>query len=132
MTSRTGNKGFTLIEVMAAAAMLSLAVVLIYESFFISLDSFNYYAHYLGVVSWVDEKVWEAQDELRRAGPNAKIQAGTDFTRGNKRYDWDLSYNLVNDAAKLYRIDCVLSWREGKVRAFIRRSAYAVYEERSG
>ena len=62
------KKGFTLIEVMVTTAVLSLSMVLIYQAFFISLDSFNYCADYLDVVSWADEKLWQAQDSVTHNG----------------------------------------------------------------
>ena len=66
MILTTGNKrnsrsGFTLIEVMVAVAVLSFGLVMVYQAFFVVLDSFNYSADYLEIAGWMDEKIWQAQ-----------------------------------------------------------------------
>jgi len=130
MISRTGsNKGFTLIEVMMATAVLALGTVLIHEAFFISLDAFGYYFHYLNVAPWADEKIWDAQDELSRLGPQAKIEKEGEFVDRNKNFRWNLSYEPLEETHSLYRIDLVLSWREGRRKADLSRSACAIYEK---
>lgn len=136
MTSRIGNKGFTLIEVMVATAVLSLGAVLISESFFISLDSFDYYANYLTLASWADEKLWGAQDQLSRFGNAAQIQPGGRIVNRNKDIGWSLSSSVVDEAKglpsglSLYRINLDLSWQEGHRKARLSRSAYALYEKK--
>lgn len=129
MMLRTGNKGFTLIEIMVTVAILSLGMVLIYEAFFIVLDSFNYCSDYLNVASWIDEKIWQAQDSLTRRGSFDADTIG-EFINRNKVFKWSLSHNPIDEAEGLHRIDLVLSWQEGKRTIRLSRSAYAIYEEK--
>ncbi len=129
MMLRTGNRGFTLIEIMVATAVLSLGTVFIYEAFFSSLDAFNYCSNYLNVASWMDEKVWQAQEALGRFGPQAKIQTAGMFTSNNKDFKWSLSNRLIDKKEGLYRIDLALSWQEGSRKRKLTRAAYALYEE---
>ena len=138
MMLRIGSKGFSLIEVMVATATLSLGTVLIYEAFFISLDSFNYYSNYLSVIPWMDEKIWQAQDDLSKFG--ALTQIGTtdeprtfdkvrgEFQKAGKAFRWNLNYSPIDDG--LYRIDLNLYWQEGQRKVRLLRSAYAKYEEK--
>ena len=128
MTSKIGNRGFTLIEVMTASAVLSLGVVLVYEAFFTSLNSFNYCSNYLGVSPWADEKIWHAQDVLGCAGPSADIDREGEFKKRNKTFKWTLSHNLVKGTEDLYKIDLMFAWQEGQRNVRISRSAYAIYE----
>lgn len=130
MTLRIGNKGFTLIEVMVAVAVLSLGIVLIFESFFISLDAFNYYFDYLNVASWVNEKVWQAQDNISRFAGLADMKTSGSFVIRNKKFTWNLSYGLTDGREKLYRIDLALAGQQGKRPIRLSRTAYAIYEER--
>lgn len=130
MMLRIGNRGFTLMEVMTATCILSLGTVLIYESFFITLDSFNYYSNYLNVASWMDEKIWAAQDNLSRFGPSSQIDTTGEFINRNRNFRWNLSYNLIGK--NLYQIDLTLSWQEGKRFVKLLRSTYAMYEEKEG
>jgi len=130
MTLRIGNRGFTLMEVMTATAILSLGTVFIYEAFFISLDSFNYCSNYLNVASWGDEKVWQAQDNLTRLGPQAQIEDSGVFSNRNKNFSWRLSHDLIDEAGGLYKIDLTLSWKEGPRNVKLSRAAYAKYEKK--
>ena len=125
-------KGFTLIEVMVATAVLSLGIVMVYEAFFISLDSFSYCNNFLNVASLADEKIWAAQDNLSRLGNSAQIENGGKFMSAAKDFEWNLTYVPVDEAPDLrtYKIDLVLSWQEGRRKAKLLRSAYAMYVEK--
>ncbi len=129
MTLKIGNRGINLIEVMAATAVLSLGVVLVYEAFFTSLNSFNYCSNYLSVAPWADEQIWEAQDRLSRTGPSDDIDKEGEFKKRSKTFKWTVSHNLVEGAEELYKIDLMLSWQEGQRKVRMSRVAYAIYEE---
>jgi len=114
-----GNKrGFTFVEVLITTVILALGSVLIYSSFFISLDAFQHYFNYLNVSSWADEKIWITQDELARFGILA-----------NENFKWNLTYDSIDQTNGLYRIELVISWREGRRSGRLLRSAYAVYKK---
>jgi len=111
---------------MVATAVLSLGIVAIYQALFITLDAFNYCANYLEVVSQVNERIWQTQEELRRFGPEAKITTAGTFPLEAKRLDWELSYVIVDIASDLYKIDLTTSWKSGRRIAQITRTAYAL------
>lgn len=132
--SITGNRAFTLVEAMVATVILSLGTVFIFGSFFISLGTYRYYTHYLSVIPWAENKIWEAQDSLSSLGPKALLETSGSFTQKNTPYTWSVGYNLDDsmgkaDKIKLYKIDLSLSWQEGMRQAMLKRSAYARYEE---
>jgi prepilin-type N-terminal cleavage/methylation domain-containing protein len=129
-TNRQTEKGFTLLEIMVATAVLSLGIVLIYQAFFISLNSFKYYNNYLKVSSWLNEKIWEAQDNLFRLGPLAQIDSSGSLKVDNNNFYWSLSYGLIDEPQNLYKIDLVFFWQEGKRRVNLTRNAYALYTEK--
>ena len=130
--SLTGNKksGFTLAEVLFATMALSLGAMLLYEAFFISIDAFNYCADYLNIASFADEKMWEAQDSLSRSGGADLTETGGILAALGKTFKWNLSYGLIDEAQSLYRIDLVVSWKEGKRDERISRAGYAIYREK--
>lgn len=132
MMLRIGNKkrAFTLIEVMLAAIILSLAAVLIHEVFFKSLDTFNYCDNYFKIGYWMDEKIWGVQDNLTQSGPAAIVESGGKFIAENKDFYWNLSHDLINDTDGLYRIDLDVSWKEGLRDALVSRMAFAKYVEK--
>jgi prepilin-type N-terminal cleavage/methylation domain-containing protein len=132
MMSGTGtrsNGGFTLIEVMAAALILVAGVVFIYESFFVSLDVFKSASDYLNVASWIDEKIWQVQDDIARYGFLARIDKRGRVARGTRSFYWDASCNMIAESTDidLYKIDLNLSWQAGSRRRRLSRVAYAIY-----
>jgi prepilin-type N-terminal cleavage/methylation domain-containing protein len=133
MMLKTGNRkkaGFTLVEIMVTTVVFSLATVLIYESYFRSLDLVNYCNDYFKVVSWVDERLWQAQNELTRFNTLTEVSTNEVLTLGSKNFRWSLSYSSAGGAPNLYRIDSTLSWQEGTKNVAISRTAYAMYEEK--
>ena len=121
------NKGFTLIEAMVAAAVLSLGIILIYEGLFAAWDSFDYYANYLDVLPWADENISQAKHSLTYLGPDARIAQSGEFISKNKNFKWSRSYNLIDEDSRLYRIDLAVSWPQGQRTAGLSRNTYAMY-----
>lgn len=125
------HQGFTLIEVMVTVVVLSLGIVLIYEALFTSVNAFSYCSNYFKTASWTEEKIWQAQDNLSRLGPLAKVDTAGAFISRNRKFNWHLSYKVIDDKSTLYlyKIDFSLLWAEGKRKTKLIRTAYAIYEE---
>jgi hypothetical protein len=115
---------------MAATAVLSLGIVLIYEAFFISLDSFDYCDNYLNVAPWMDEKVWAVENDIRCFGTLTGTETKGEFRIGSKNLDWLLSYDVLDKEQALYKIDLEVSWQEGKRKIKLTRNAYAMFEKK--
>ena len=134
MMSKIGNKrlrrGFTLLEVMITAAVLALGATLIYQSFFIAVDSFNYYSTLLKISPWMDEKIWQAQNELKHLGSAAVIPAGGQVEVNNKSINWNLAYHSLDQINTLHAVDLVLFWPQGARQVKLSRSAYAIHPEK--
>jgi prepilin-type N-terminal cleavage/methylation domain-containing protein len=131
--NKINNKGFTLVEVMVATAILAFATVLIYRAFFICLDAFSYYANYLYIAPRTQETLWQAQDSLSRLGSLSDVERVGEIAYGNKRFNWDLSYVLIDeikDDSQLYRIDMLTWWQTGAKRIEVSKTAYALFKQK--
>jgi prepilin-type N-terminal cleavage/methylation domain-containing protein len=135
MMSLTGIKAgskraFTLIEVMVAVAVLSFGLVMVYQAFFVVLDTFNYGADYLEVSPWMDEKIWLAQDSIMRKGVLEDNSTNGELNLRNKKFTWELRNSVVDGTNNLIALTLDVYWKEGKRPVQASRSGYAKYYER--
>lgn len=124
MMLRIGNRpGFTLVEVMVATAILSFGVTMLYNAFFICIDSVTYASNRLNAGMWAQNKIWEERDALLRS--NMTSGTGTLGTESfnYRNFDWQGSVQPVDDA--LMALTLTLSWKEAaKHRTFV----YSTYQ----
>lgn len=130
MMSRIGNKSktkssafsFTLIEVMVTVSVLSFGILLLYHSFFISVDSIQYASNRLNAQIWLDGKAWDEKDLFTRAKAIlATSEAGT-FNLNGRDFNFQRSVQSLDPG--LYAYTLTLSWKEsGKERSL----SYATY-----
>lgn len=127
MTLRIGNKkAFSLIEQMVAVTILSSGIVLIYGAFFASLNAFNYCSSRLDALSWMNEKIWETQNELVYSG--ALIMGGYtgSFVKKTKNFDWTMSVDLIGQAqdSYLWKLALTVFWKEPQRNVSLSQTAY--------
>ncbi|RKY43103.1 MAG: hypothetical protein DRP80_06030, partial [Candidatus Omnitrophota bacterium] len=93
---------------------------------------YNYCIDYLIVQNWLDEKLWEIQDKLSHYKILLTEDKEGSFTIGNKRFSWDLSYELIEGMKdmSLYQVVLNISWREGFKKVKTQRASYIIYKER--
>jgi prepilin-type N-terminal cleavage/methylation domain-containing protein len=131
--SRIGSKSaFTLVEVMIAASVLAIGTVGVYQSFFMALDTSNYSRHYLDVATLADGLFEETLLSLEQTGERAVIPSEGDFLAAGRPYHWLVASSLQDEAkglCKLFRIDVNVFWKEGRRKAGISRSGFALYKE---
>ena len=118
------KNGFTLIEVMVTVSILAFGIVAIYEALFICLDTFSYYSNSLQAQTWLEEKIWEVQDEfIRTEFINTGQTNGTVKIR-NKMFYWRTGLNRIGGDQSLYRLDLSLGWTQGNRKPNISREVY--------
>jgi prepilin-type N-terminal cleavage/methylation domain-containing protein len=128
-SARNKNFSFTLLELIVSVAILSLGIVFVYEGFFVSLGAYSYSRNYLDGQLWMDEVLWNAQDEISRFNTMfTQASTGTLSIRG-KKFLWNISQSLIesNQKANLYAITLRLRWKEGIRNIELTRVAYATY-----
>lgn len=112
MTSRTGNKGFSLIEVMIAVALLSLGTLMIRQGFLRSADVEGRLLRSMLADRWMDEKAWDVRESLlyrRTAEPGSD---SGHFSSGNKSFDWQLE--TASQGKDFYSMRLAVRWLEGQ------------------
>jgi prepilin-type N-terminal cleavage/methylation domain-containing protein len=123
------KRAFTLIEVMVAVAVLSFGLVMIYQAFFVVVDTFNYGADYLEVSPWITEKLWQAQDSIMRKGELEDNSPEGELFLRNKKFTWALRKTPVSGIKNLVALELEISWKEGKRFVQVSRNCYARYYE---
>ncbi len=125
-------KSLSFVELMLSVAVLSLGITLVYQGFLTSLGGYNYCIDYLIVQNWLDEKLWEIQDKLSHYKILLTEDKEGSFTIGNKRFSWDLSYELIEGMKdmSLYQVVLNISWREGVKKVKTQRTSYIIYKEK--
>ena len=126
MISRIGRRSFTLIEVLVCVAILSAGIIFVFESFFICLNAFGRYTNYLNVLPWVNEKLWQAQDQIVYQQMTSISPNQGEFESGGRKFFWQLSSNPVDKDASLYRLALTVSWQEANKTTKLQRQIYAI------
>ena len=117
--------GFTLVEIMVTVVILSLGILAIYESFFVSLDAFNYYVNSLNAQAWISERIWDFQNQLIVIEFLELGDKRGSFIANDKDFHWSVYVNPVDEEYDVYKLDVSLFWQEGKRERFLYRAAYA-------
>ncbi len=122
------RRGFTLIEVMVATAVLAFGSVLIYQSLFMVLNAYDSYARYVVVEPWMHEKIFEIQESIRRTGSPSTSGSG-DITLRTQRFLWRASVEPAAGLDGLFRVDLEVSSTGRQRMTTFTRSAYALADK---
>jgi hypothetical protein len=118
------SKGFMLVEVMVATAILSFGLVMIFHSFFISLDSSTYLVNHLNASLAMTNKIWQVQDLLRRSESLSHETGMENDITGQKTYKYIVQPTVLDSAYGFYKVDTVFSWTENNKEVRLTRTAY--------
>ncbi len=118
--------GFTLIEVMAAAMILALGMVIIFEVFLVSLDTMRFFDTRISAQWLVNEKMWAVQDLLDQPLNvfMPQQQSGT-VMFGTTPCVWQVTLTILDTQQEVYRLDAQASWQQGRRQCRVRRVTMA-------
>jgi prepilin-type N-terminal cleavage/methylation domain-containing protein len=121
------RRGFTLIEVMVATALLSLTAVMLYESYFMAMTAAGYYERYLKLASWMDEKVWEVSSLFKHSGTFGQTELSGTLPSGANNYTWNVDLKALDEENQFYKIQLAIAWDEGKRHRSLSRTGMSYY-----
>ena len=130
MISRTGrkillnSKGFTLIEVMAAAVILALGTVLLQGGLLRTAHLYGRYSNSLKAGIWAEDKLWDARRDILYQTPPIINSDSGNFNLDNKQFNWDLAVRPL-PGKDIYAINLDIRWRESDKLVELHREIYA-------
>ena len=97
--------------------VLVVGVVVIFESFLISLDALAVFNNRLNAQWFFEEKIWQIQSRLNDpAGAFLPLESSGVIRLGAEEYAWKSTLQLVNPVQELYRVSLDLNWQQGNKR----------------
>lgn len=116
------GKGFMLVEAMVAAAVLSLGVVMLYRSFFSSLDAVQYASHRIFAQIWIQGKIAAERENVILLGEVVPGTEAASFVLEGREFSWHRTLQSLD--ADLYMLSITLSWKDA---ARTRTESYTTY-----
>lgn len=119
------NTGFSFVELMVTVAVLSFGIVIVFQAFIVSLNTFSYYVTHLQAQSWAHEKIWEISDKLIQKDSLDSSETSGNFIIGSKKIAWDIDIVPIDEKGEFFSLSLILSWQEGNRRVEVQRATYA-------
>ncbi len=113
---------FTLVEVLAAASILAVGMVIIYEIFLLSLDATGFTINRLNAETFVNEKIWQMQNNFdQQSGLLIPAENSGQIILNNRLFDWQANMQLLDSKHELFLLNVAVNWKDGnRERKFVR------------
>lgn len=123
--SRTGNRGFTLIEIMLAVVILSFGLVLVLRSFATALDGITRSENVKAASYLLEEKMEEIKEKAKEEDGIKRGASSGQFTvLTPRRCEWSLEVVPSGVDEDLNEVKLEISWQEGKSKRSLFGTTY--------
>ncbi len=117
------KRGFTLIEIMMAVAILSFGLVLVLQSFATALEGLKGARRVSAASSLLEEKMEELKEKAREENGMAEGPLSGEFDKEYKGYKWDASVK-PGPAAELNELELTISWMDDRTSESLSAATY--------
>ncbi len=128
MNKKRQNSGLTFFEVMVTLTILSVGLLAIYKSFFISLNYTRHLNYRLYAINLLDEKIQTIEKDFidTKALPSVTSHEMTTVEVDNKPidYEYNINFQSVDGAQDLFELVVKISWLEQDKLITLTRSVY--------
>lgn len=122
MMLRTGNRAFTLIEIMFAVVILSFGLVLVLRSFATALEGMKRSENVKAASYLLEEKMEEVKENAKEEGGIVKGNSFGKFDDTDCK--WGLSVRQSGVDEDLNEVELEISWIEGKNKRSLFATTY--------
>ncbi len=127
--SKSKNKGFLLLEVMLAVAILSLGLVMTVRSFASSLRGLRLSRNLLIANLLLEQKIWQRQEQDIRLGGVIPQEEQGEFTLPFDNFSYKISFTEQQDLPYMYQDTAEVFWQQGKTKRGTSAVTYARAKE---
>ncbi len=126
--SKHKAKGFTLIEVLVAIAIVAIGLAAVFCSFISSYQILKQTENYNQAILISLEQLWQMEDKALRGEDISGLYHG-EHTDGLKKFEWEFSDDAIEPYEDLKELKLNIKWTEGKRKGQINWASYLIKEE---
>lgn len=108
------NKGFTLLEVVLAVAILSLGLVMVVRSYVSSLRAVKTSQNFLAADLLLEKKIWDWEEDVRSAPQPGEVVPDGNFKAPFDNFTYRIWLEEEAESPPLYKSTFKVSWQQRK------------------
>lgn len=118
------KRGFSLIEVMATVAILSLGTLVIHDGLLRSADVLTHFNSLLAAQEWGEDKIWDLKEALLFSSETEPAENSGNFEVSGRDFQWSAGNQALPGTDGAFIVNLDIAWQEGNKPVSLKRSAY--------
>jgi prepilin-type N-terminal cleavage/methylation domain-containing protein len=120
----TGNKGFTLLEVLVTVLVFTLGFSQLFMIYFESASAVRHVGNRLAAVVFMENAAWEAEKTRSMTAVKEGYRYEKTETNGSDEIFITAEAKKIEGFKKLYKLEVKAAWSEGKKSVTMRRERF--------